>query len=128
VTKGRILDCGHTPSPHSETSTGTAHVNNDCPCCAIEICWTCSHKRELHDLSRADRYTAYLVSKPTGAVLTDWPGGVLARVTEVWTRPVGYSRDGRTYFNAIDATGARWHGTSPGYGMSATMRRSKGDN
>jgi len=118
TTAARILDCGHTPSPHSEHTTGTAHTPE-----GHEICWECSNACEREHLRTVQVYGAYLVKRDGRAVIETWPGGALATVTEYWTRRVGFSHDGRTYFRAVDVHGQRWHGTSPGFGMYAWMRR-----
>lgn len=117
------LDCGHPPSSHGPLTTGTARTSD-----GQEICWDCSHHEEREALRTARSYTAYLMRDAAGKVtLTTWAGGKLADVTSYATRPVGFGfRPSRTYFRATDVHGTHWHGTSPGFGMYARMRRTKG--
>ena len=81
------------------------------------------------DLRTAQVYMAYLTGKP-GSVygdyeLTTWTGGKLATVT--YAQQGRHNIGGKLYrFRAIDVHGQHWHGTSPGPGMYARMRRSKG--
>ncbi len=71
-----------------------------------------------------DIMTAYLSND--GKTITTWSGGTLATVLHSHERRVGFGRAMRRYWNAIDATGARWYGNSAGTGMITTMRRTKG--
>jgi hypothetical protein len=113
----RLLDCGHEPSPHSDCTTGTAFTLD-----RKEICWDCSHARELAELKTARRFVAYLSGD--GATLTDWPGRRIAKVTRLWS--VRNNLAGKLYrFRATDLHGAQWFGTSVGPNMLARMHRAK---
>ncbi len=112
----RPLVCGHSPSPHCDISTGTAHTRD-----GREICFDCADKEQRADMRTAQHYTAYL----TGDKITTWSGGLLARVTYRRTRRVGFHGSERVYFNAVDLDGKRWHGNSPGDGMYCRLHASK---
>lgn len=56
------LDCGHPPSPHGESTTGTAHTADN-----REICCDCADKEQREDLRTAQTYMAYLSSNVTEA-------------------------------------------------------------
>lgn len=108
------LACGHEPSPHSNisVSTGTAHLPD-----GREVCWECADAWQRDQMRASDRLDAYLTGD--GATIATWSGGKLAHVTSKVTAR-------RVYLRAIDDTGKRWHGTSPGPGMYARMRATRG--
>jgi hypothetical protein len=114
-----ILDCGHTATP-TETGlgTGVAHATD-----GKTLCYECADKAQRADLATSKTFTAYLSSD--GKHLTTWSGGILATILYSWERRVGFHGSKRTYFNAVDATGKHWHGTSPGRNMYARMRATK---
>jgi len=70
-----------------------------------------------------DQLCAYLNSDGTAIII--WSGGKLARVTYKVSRRVGFNGSTRVYLNAIDDTGKRWHGTSPGPDMYARLRATR---
>ncbi len=118
-----ILDCGHEPSPHGEHTTGTGHTANN-----RHICWDCCLREELEALKTATQHNAYLHEEADRRLtLRNWPGGLLARVTESWETSCGGFLRGRNIlrFRAVDVHGAKWYGTSPGVGMYARMHRAK---
>jgi len=112
------LACGHDPSPHSEYSTGTAHLPD-----GREVCWECADTIQRDAMVSETKLLAYLNSD--GTALQTWSGGILARVTSNVAHKVGFHGSTRHYLTAIDPTGKKWHGTSPGTGMYAKMRASK---
>lgn len=119
----KSLDCGHEPSPHGEHTTGTAHTSD-----GREVCWDCALREELESLKTRQQYTAYLSRDERNVpVLTNWPGSVLARVTNAWEVSAGgFCRGQKIWrFRATDVHGNRWYGTSPGFGMYARMHRAK---
>lgn len=115
-----MLDCGHEPSEHTESTTGYG-VDS----AGKKHCYACCLAQDIESLRTEQHWTAYLASD--GKSLTTWPGGHLARITWSAVRKVGFGwKPSRVYWNAIDVHGQRWHGTSPGPGMYARMHRSKG--
>ncbi len=108
----RPLVCGHSPSPHSEISTGTAHTVD-----GREICFDCADREIREDMRTSEHASGYLKGKE----ITSWSGGLLARVTYRVTRRTGFHRSERVYFDAIDLDGKRWYGNSPGDGMYARL-------
>jgi hypothetical protein len=112
----RPLVCGHSPSRHSEFTTGTAHTPD-----GREICWTCADKEQREAMKSADSVVLYLKDRE----LTTWSGGLMARVTSRVNRRNGFHRSVIVYFQAIDLDGKRWYGTSPGDGMYARLRANK---
>ena len=111
------LDCGHAPSEHGPHTTGTGRTPD-----GRHLCWDCCNAAELADFLKADSYTGYLSND--GTRITTWPGGTLARVTREWE--IRNNMAGRiTRIQAVDETGARWYGTSPGRGMYTRLHRSK---
>lgn len=112
----RILDCGHKPSPHGEHTTGTGHIDGR------ELCVNCCNSHEAAEFSKAQHYCAYLSGD--GKTITTWPGGVLAQVVKLWS--VHNNMAGEILrIRAVDASGNKWHGTSPGRGMYCRLHRSK---
>ena len=109
----RILHCGHTPSPHSSFSTGTAHTRD-----GREICWECALEEEKRDISKAQDWLCYLV----GEKLTNWPGKELGVVTQRWTRRNNLAGT-LTHIRATLFDGSRWWGTSPGDNMYCRIHR-----
>lgn len=122
-----LEECGGCGAYHSPGFEGDCRDDSErftTP--SIEVCWTCAHKYELWLMRTVTRYMAYL--SDDGSRLTDWPGATLATV--ISTRTARYRGFGgmpftRVYFSAVDVHGQRWHGTSPGRGMYARMRKVK---
>ena len=87
-------------------------------------CYPCSDEAQQTSLMTATRMTGYLSSDEK--TVTTWTGGILMPVTRKVTRyGVGFGSQ-RVFFRAMDPrTGTKWHGTSPGGGMVARLRRSK---
>ena len=113
----RVLDCGHTPSPHGEHTTGTARTRDN-----REVCWDCAIREEQEAFRTADKYVAYLSSDLRK--VTTWTGGLLADV--VGWRRVQHGFCGELYhFKAVAPDGSWWLGTSQGGGMCARLRRGK---
>jgi hypothetical protein len=113
VPPGTVLDCGHgTVGPAAWTADERV------------ICYVCSDAEEVAALAAADHYTGYLSGD--GEYITTWPGGTLARVTELrHSSRGGASGAAEMRFRAVSADGASWYGTSPAMGMFARMRRAK---
>jgi hypothetical protein len=112
-----ILDCGHEPSPHSESTTGTAHTPD-----GREICCSCADNEQREALKTATSFMAYLNSE--GTKLTTWTGGELATIRQMWG--VHNNMAGTIQrFRAVDVHGQHWYGTSPGPGMYARMHKNK---
>lgn len=115
----RILDCGHTPSPHDNLTTGTAHTPD-----GKEICWSCADDSQRRDLLADDRVILYYDGRDR--TLVTWPGSRMMRVTSVhsrarWTPTGGYYS--LYYLRATDSWDQEWYGTSPVPGMYAHMHK-----
>lgn len=119
----RVLSCGHHPSPHSYTTTGTAHLPD-----GQEVCWKCADAMQREDLKdRSKPFVAYVSSD--GKTITSWTGGHLMRVTrstrctltrQSWVHGKAYSS-----IRATDCHGGKWYGRgSPGIAIS--LRPCKG--
>ncbi len=113
ITNERTLSCGHTPSPHSEHTTGTAHTHD-----GREICWACADREQVEGLrDRTKPAGGYLSSD--GKTVTTWTGGKLGTVTSSTTIHLAkYSWIHGKTMQAIrvrDIHGGMWYGrTSPG--------------
>lgn len=124
-TDERILSCGHSPSPHGEHTTGTGRWDN-----GPEMCWECCYKRELEEMQKQSRYTAYLSLPPnvfgyaTAGEVTTWTGHKLGTVTEAVKRP--HNLAGKMwYFQVTAVDGSKWYGRGVGSGMICYLRRRK---
>lgn len=113
------LTCGHDPSPHSEHTTGTAHLPDD-----REVCWDCADAWTRERMRTVDTLGAYLSGD--GTAITTWSGGKLANVTYKTTHRVGFGRTSQVFWNATDDTGRNWYGRSQGCGMFTVMHARKG--
>ena len=116
--------CGHAPSPHSEFTTGTAHLPD-----GKEVCWSCSDQWTRDKIEQTPRGlavpTLYLTKSPTGqVVLSTWSGGTMLHVTQHSTARVGFGGH-RTYFRAEDEYGTKFYGTSPGFEMYARVYKAR---
>lgn len=110
-----LLDCGHTPSPHSDFTTGTAHTPD-----GREICWDCANSEIAHQVSASvpgDKITLYVSSD--GKSIITWPGGVI--MTHVTYGERHHRSHERYYLTARDDKGRTWSGTGAG-GMWASLR------
>ena len=92
-------------------------------------CYSCARARSIEALrDRSRSFVAYISSD--GRSITDWSGGMLARVTD--SRPCLLTRashwhDRHSYrsIHAVDPHGGHWHGRgSPG--VCITLRPCKG--
>lgn len=117
------LSCGHDAPPVPETGASGYAIRPD----GAHICYPCADAEQRAALLTANTYMGYLSGD--GSQITTWTGGTLATVTTATERRVGFGAwrkgEGRTYWKAVDVHGQRWHGTSPGRGMFARMRKSK---
>ena len=105
------LDCGHGPSP-SKSGPVIAIVDGK------HICRECAVSRELAAISTDTKHTGYLSSD--GAVISTAVGGILAHVSRTWKKSC------RTYWQARDDSGVRWHGSALCPGAVTTMLRNHG--
>ncbi len=79
----RVLECGHTPSPHVIASTGYG-VD---PVTGARSCYDCCSAKERESLIREGKGVLYLVASKTrlgGYEVTDWPGTLRFPVTARW--------------------------------------------
>lgn len=66
----RILDCGHTPSPHGPMTTGYG-TDSD----GKRHCFACCSERERAQMVATGKATLYLSKTDSGAwQIADWPG------------------------------------------------------
>lgn len=100
----RVLDCGHTPSPHGNITTGYGTTRD-----GRRECYDCCAARERAAMIATGRATLYL----TGDAVTDWPGKLRF--------PVGHVRKGRHNmarvrydFRFSGPDGATWSGVQYG--------------
>ncbi len=117
------LDCGHTPSPHSPMTTGTARTQD-----GKEICYACADARQREDLKDRSRpFTAYVSSD--GKTITTWTGGKLMDIRQSWRIPLTRFSftHGRTilHIRARDVHGGDWFGRG-NPGIAITLRPTKG--
>ena len=65
----RMLDCGHTPSPHSHISTGYGQTAD-----GKRHCYDCCAATERAAMVETGKACLYLVQRNGRNVITDWPG------------------------------------------------------
>jgi hypothetical protein len=117
ITDSTVLDCGHVPSPHSASTTGYGKRTD-----GTLHCFACCDAFERESLRTEQTALAYL--NQDGSAVTTWTGGHLMRVTSETVRRVGFGHNPqRTYLQATDIHGQRWHGNGPGHCMYVRMRR-----
>ena len=106
----RILDCGHTPSAHSEHTTGTAHTRDE-----KEICWTCAALMEIGEMCKAGKATLYWskYASPVGWRVSNWPGFLMFEHIRVTSgqHNIGRTRDDVWF---VGPDGYIWHGVQIG--------------
>lgn len=117
-----VLDCGHDAKPDGIKAGYATRADG------TRICYDCADREQVEALKTADTFVGYLSNGPQGKQtsyrLTTWTGGHLATVGTLVRRD--HNIGGFLYYiNAIDAHGQQWHGTSPGPGMYARMRKNK---
>ena len=119
-----ILDCGHQPSPHSESTTGTAHTSD-----GREICWECAYKQERIDLLSNTRHFAYITEQQDGRwAVSNWPGfhlGMVVHKHEVnntWVKR-GAMCSHWYYVRVVDVHGQHWFGYTGGPGLYVRLRK-----
>lgn len=112
-----ILDCGHTPSPHSDFTTGYGQDAN-----GRKSCYTCIATMDRTQMDTDGRATLYLVKRIRLAdgggafYVTNWPGSLEYRVQSSrtsWHNMAG--KDGRTDVWFTDHAGKQWHGYQIGH-------------
>lgn len=105
-----LLDCGHTPSEHSENTTGTAHTSDD-----KEICWTCAALGELGRMLKTGKATLYWSkhASPVGWRVTNWPSSLMFDHVRATTgkHNIGGTRDDVWF---VGPDGYIWHGVQIG--------------
>jgi hypothetical protein len=120
----RILYCGHTPSPHSEHTTGTAHTTD-----GKEICWDCCAIRDREAMigtGHSRNLPLYLSKDDKGQwKVSNWPGALVftPRAIRFGTHNIGRTRTD-VWFNGPD--GFVWHGVQIGqWNQICHARRTK---
>lgn len=118
----RILDCGHTPSPHLHFTTGYGTT-----LAGERHCYACIAVQDRRDMIETGRATLYLTRDGSAWKVGNWPGSLTFPV-----RGVKVSRYGggfgtqRTdaWFTGPD--GKEWHAVNRGDNQVARCRRIKG--
>ena len=114
----RILDCGHTPSPHALFTTGYGTTED-----GKRHCYDCCAASERARMVETGKATLYLNS----GKITDWPGKltfpVIGRVSRSWHNFAG--RDGRRDVDFVGPDGFIWHGTNIGDNDVLRAKRTK---
>ena len=108
------------PTPPTTGASGSALVKIHGS--EVRICYPCADARQRAELATAEHFFAYLSGD--SKQLTTWTGGLLARVTRIDRRRVGFGGE-RFYFRAVSPDGSRWYGNSPGPNMYARMHRAR---
>lgn len=118
----RILDCGHTPSPHKPFTTGYG-ITPD----GKTHCYTCCAAQDRANMVTTGRATLYLTKDKAGAwQISNWPGSLTFPVARVKTSP----RSGGFGCQRTDAwfrgpDGNMWHAVNRGDNQIARCRRLK---
>jgi hypothetical protein len=135
----RVLECGHTPSPHEAFTTG---YGTDAD--GKRHCFECCERRDREAIAAAkagDRYTVYynFPDQPSGGVyqrnfhvstqrahVTNWLGRTLGRIEHA--RVFGHNFGGRVVtMRVVMFDGSRWSGrASWDNGTCITLRKAKG--
>lgn len=123
ITDQTILNCGHTPTPHSPFTTGYG-VDAQ----GKKSCYACCAKHERETMDATGRATMYISKDDSGAwVVTDWPGMLsypAYGVRTSWHNIAG--KNGRVDFWFRDHAGRKWHGYQIGtYNQVAHCKRLK---
>lgn len=119
MTDTKKLDCGHEPSPHSEHTTGTVHIDG-----LGKVCWECGNVWEADQLRTAQQWSAYMVMEFDSQYrLTNWAGHPIGTITSI-NRHRGNFGNWVYTFRAI-IQGANWYGRGTGHGMLCHLRRAK---
>lgn len=88
-------------------------------------CYGCCHARDVAELlDRTKPFSAYVSCD--GRTISNWPGGLLATVTQYSEARTGFNRSTQAYFRAVDVHGGQWYGRGAGKGMYCTLRAMKG--
>lgn len=75
----RVLDCGHTPSPHSDISTGYGTTPD-----GKRHCYACCAKAERESLIADGKGVLYLSKDGDGWKVGDWSGHLTFTVGRQW--------------------------------------------
>lgn len=65
------LDCGHDPSPHTESSNGYGTDSK-----GNTFCYECCAKQDIEHMQKNGRIALYLVKKDNGYEVTNWPSSL----------------------------------------------------
>lgn len=121
-----ICDCGHSPSEHSDITTGYGTDDN-----GKTLCYDCCTQRDLEqiDESKPGEKIYHYVGKNWSCV-SNWPGRFLMKIHYVGNRhnlSSRYSMFGeRRYFQAIDSRNRVWRGIgSPGMYAILTLTKQR---
>ena len=115
----RVLDCGHTPSPHSAATTGYGTLPD-----GKRICYACCAERDRADMIATGKATLYLVGNVRH--VTNWPGALAFAVLErrISKHGGGFgSQRTDAWFHGPD--GYVWHAVNRGDNDIARCKRTK---
>jgi len=114
-------DCGHSSYQAGAHTPNGRHICRDC----AEREEYANFMADTRELQR-DKGAFFCYLSNDERELTTWTGYKLAQVTALWSQRVGFGyHTHRWYFNAVDAMGRKWYGTSAGRGMYARARLAK---
>lgn len=112
-----ILDCGHTPSPHSHIATGYATTSD-----GKKICYACAADCDRAEMIATGKATLYLAHAPDAEFpnrrawsVSNWPGSLkfAAHGVKVSRYGGGFgSQRTDAYFTGPD--GKKWHAVNRG--------------
>lgn len=122
----RILECGHTPSPHEIFTTGYG-VD---PATGARSCYACCADKERAGMIETGRAVLYLVDSQasTGRAFSvqNWPGSLSFPAYGVSRKPRGGGFGAQrtdAYFRGPD--GCEWHAVNRGDNQIARCKRAK---
>jgi len=105
------------PPPAGSCTTGYARDNR-----RRKVCYACCLKTDMAYMHKHGVISAYVGENKNE--ITNWPGGVLLRVTYSATRSHNlWACRQLLHVWAVDDKGRRWYGKGAGPGICITMRR-----
>lgn len=119
MTKKVILDCGHTPSDHSEISTGYGEDSQ-----GRKFCYEDAGIQDLNTMFEEGRITLYVTKEDGQYFVTNWPGSLKFKAQGQTRNNAGGFGSQRTDV-WFDFDGSQWHGVNRGDSQLTSCRRTK---
>ena len=110
--------CGHVVQVLVGAGTGYARKPD-----GSTVCYACAYMEELAEFATATEYVAYVSGD--GKSLTNWPGGILARITGHTVSRTGFNRSEVHRWWMTDPKGRNFYGSNGGPGMVVRVKRIK---